>query len=120
LVRVKIGNWTLEGIEPGKYKTETIHLPKSTGGPQPRPNQRRAGKPTMDAKADARGNNPNKAPGEKGQVKSGEAGRALKAGTGKKPGAPGSRAKTLPKTAKPTTQTVIIQKPKPKITLDPK
>jgi 23S rRNA pseudouridine2457 synthase len=30
LVRVKIGNWTLEGIEPGKYKTETIHLPQTT------------------------------------------------------------------------------------------
>lgn len=29
LVRVKIGNWTLEGIEPGTYKTETVHLPKS-------------------------------------------------------------------------------------------
>jgi 23S rRNA pseudouridine2457 synthase len=121
LVRVKIGSWTLEGIEPGKYKTETIHLPKSAGNPQPRPNQRRAGKPTIDAKANARGSNPNKAPGEKGQAKSAEAGRVPKAGIGKKPGIPGgAKVKTLPKTAKPTTQTVIIQKPKPKITLDPK
>lgn len=30
LVRVKIGEWTLEGIEPGKYKTETVQPPKST------------------------------------------------------------------------------------------
>lgn len=30
LVRVKIGNWTLEGIEQGKYKTETVQPPKST------------------------------------------------------------------------------------------
>jgi len=30
LVRVKIGNWTLEGIEQGKYKTETVQAPKST------------------------------------------------------------------------------------------
>lgn len=31
LVRVKIGNWTLEGIEQGKYKTETVATPKSKG-----------------------------------------------------------------------------------------
>lgn len=29
LVRVKIGNWTLEGITPGEYKATTINLPKS-------------------------------------------------------------------------------------------
>lgn len=33
LVRVKIGNWTLEGIDPGKYKTETVQPPKSTAKP---------------------------------------------------------------------------------------
>lgn len=32
LVRVKIGNWTLEGIEPGKHKIETIHLPANAPG----------------------------------------------------------------------------------------
>lgn len=30
LVRVKIGDWTLEGIEQGKYKTETVQPLKST------------------------------------------------------------------------------------------
>jgi len=29
LVRVKIGNWTLEGIAPGEYKVTTVNLPKS-------------------------------------------------------------------------------------------
>jgi len=29
LVRVKIGDWTLEGIEQGKYKVETVQPPKS-------------------------------------------------------------------------------------------
>lgn len=29
LVRVKIGNWTLEGIAPGEYKSQTVNLPKS-------------------------------------------------------------------------------------------
>jgi 23S rRNA pseudouridine2457 synthase len=35
LVRVKIGNWTLEGIEPGKYKVETINLPANAPGARP-------------------------------------------------------------------------------------
>ncbi len=39
LVRVKIGPWTLEGIEPGQYRTETVHAPKSSTAP------RRQGKP---------------------------------------------------------------------------
>lgn len=29
LVRVKIGNWSIADIEPGKYLVETLHLPKS-------------------------------------------------------------------------------------------
>lgn len=28
LVRIAIGNWRLQGIEQGKYKTENVHLPK--------------------------------------------------------------------------------------------
>jgi 23S rRNA pseudouridine2457 synthase len=36
LVRVKIGNWTLEGIAPGEYKATTINLPKSALAENPR------------------------------------------------------------------------------------
>ncbi|GGY66777.1 hypothetical protein GCM10011613_08490 [Cellvibrio zantedeschiae] len=42
LVRVKIGNWTLEGIAPGEYKTTTVNLPKSAMAEMPRS---RNGKP---------------------------------------------------------------------------
>lgn len=45
LVRVKIGNWTLEGIEQGKYKTETVNVPsaalKPAGRTKPRTNSSR-------------------------------------------------------------------------------
>jgi len=48
LVRVKIGNWTLEGIEPGKHKVETLNLPANAPGAKPnRPGQTR---PTQDQK----------------------------------------------------------------------
>ena len=30
LVRVKIGNWSIENIEPGKYITETVHTPEAS------------------------------------------------------------------------------------------
>lgn len=36
LVRVKIGDWTLEGIAPGEHKAMTIHLPKSALSDMPR------------------------------------------------------------------------------------
>lgn len=39
LVRVKIGSWTLEGLEPGKYRVETLHMPKSAPS-RPARNQR--------------------------------------------------------------------------------
>lgn len=50
LVRVKIGNWTLEGISPGEYKATTINLPKSALADAPRnrhnrPNQGQTRKP---------------------------------------------------------------------------
>jgi 23S rRNA pseudouridine2457 synthase len=45
LVRVKIGNWTLEGIAPGEYKATTINLPKSAMTEAPR---RRNNRPAQD------------------------------------------------------------------------
>lgn len=100
LVRVKIGSWTLEGIEPGKYKTETIHLPKTAGNIPARPNQKR---PAHNA---GRGKPSDKAGGAK------EPGRNAKPAAPKKP----MSGKTTPKASKPATQTLVIQKPKPRIT----
>ncbi len=123
LVRVKIGSWTLEGIEPGKYKTETIHLPRTAGSPQARPTQRRTGNTTAEAKKPG-GTNTHHKPAQykstdgRATNKSGETGRTAKPAAGKKPGA-GSRAKLPTKVAKPATQTLVIQKPKPKITREP-
>ena len=111
LVRVKIGNWTLEGIEPGKHKVETIHLPKTTGTSRAhqRSTHKSPGKPEESAgtkkqglnrgpKSDSPGNNPSPAR--------------------KKPYAAQSRPQT--KAPKPVTQTLVIQKPKLKITPEPK
>jgi 23S rRNA pseudouridine2457 synthase len=42
LVRVKIGNWTLEGIAPGEYKATAINLPKSALTDAPRSHTRPA------------------------------------------------------------------------------
>jgi 23S rRNA pseudouridine2457 synthase len=42
LVRVRIGNWSIDDIEPGKYQIETLSLPKSAATARP---QRPAGKP---------------------------------------------------------------------------
>jgi len=36
LVRVKIGNWDLEGIAQGEYKVINVHLPKSAAAPTSR------------------------------------------------------------------------------------
>lgn len=44
LVRVKIGNWTLEGIAPGEYKVTAINLPKSALAEMPR---NRSNRPTQ-------------------------------------------------------------------------
>lgn len=118
LVRVKIGNWTLEGIEPGKYKSETIHLPKTAGSTQTRPSQKRpnrviqnTGGEKTNQKTDAT-KDPSRSEKSRGGDKPGRGG---KPGGQKKP----LGGKTTPKPSKPTTHTVVIQKPKPKITREP-
>lgn len=118
LVRVKIGNWTLEGIEPGKYKVETIHMPKTQGKPQTRNNASRgskpgnSGKPTTGGAALPSATKASTGRGKQnpGQVRTGEKLTAS---------ASHGRAKPTNKTAKPTNQTLVIQKPKPKIPRDP-
>jgi len=50
LVRVKIGNWTLEGIESGKYKVEALHLPANAPGARPNSRQNNTNKPHSNSK----------------------------------------------------------------------
>jgi 23S rRNA pseudouridine2457 synthase len=104
LVRVKIGNWTLEGIEPGKYKTETVHAPKSSSSQPRRSGSTPIKKPGAARKErpanEKHSNTENKRDGNK------PGNTATRARTTVKPAAPKS-------TVKPTT--LVIQKPKPKL-----
>ena len=114
LVRVKIGDWTLEGIEQGKYKTEIVQPPKSTtkGGT----NNARTGNsnfkhksavktpganPSTPTKA-----NPNKAPANK--TKGTPQNKRSVQGTNKSAQA-----------TKPASKTLVIQKPKSRKIVDP-
>ena len=100
LVRVKIGSWTLEGIEPGKYKTETVHAPRN-GSSQPRRNSPATPKQPL-RNNDARGNGEKKSEGNsKSETKPAKP-RAAKPATAKP-------------AAKPAAKTLVIQKPKPKL-----
>ncbi len=107
LVRVKIGNWTLEGIEQGKYKTETVQAPKSTvksGAHNARTrNNNVKHKPVAKTPgtnlSTANKTNPNKTPNNKTK------------------GAPQNKrpvqSKNKPaQVTKPTAKTLVIQKPK--------
>ncbi len=102
LVRVKIGNWTLEGIEPGKYKVETINLPANALGAKPnrsgnnRPANNRSGnnRPTQSENTDQ------KIAGQKPVNKP-------------RPKTAAPKKSVSEKTAEKKT-TVIIQKPKPR------
>lgn len=96
LVRVKIGNWTLEGIEPGKYKTETVHTPKSSSS-QPRRNS-----PGVTKKPIKEGSNGEKKREENNKSRP----------TPVKPRSPKPAAKPV---EKPAPKTLIIKKPKPKL-----
>jgi 23S rRNA pseudouridine2457 synthase len=104
LVRVKIGNWTLEGIEPGKYKTETVHTPKSSSS-QPKRNSSATSKKPGTARNE-RTRNEKDSNTDKKRDWDKPRNAATKAHTTVKP--------VMPKnTAKPTT--LVIQKPKPKL-----
>ncbi len=104
LVRVKIGNWTLEGIEQGKYKTETVQPPKSNTGSTRNKNSRSQQKPaTKTAKTKpADSNKPGAAKSKSTQ-----------------PNARPSTANKSGPTTKPVTKTLVIQKSKPKRIISP-
>jgi 23S rRNA pseudouridine2457 synthase len=100
LVRVKIGNWTLEGIAPGEYKATTINLPKSTlaDAPRNRSNRQQDRKP--------RGASAKPADGEK---------KATRLSNSDKSGKPPQRkintniSPAKPATSKPVATKVIIK-----------
>lgn len=104
LVRVKIGNWTLEGIAQGKYKTETVQPPKSTAkagvnGTRIRNNNFKH-KPTAKT--------PNAAPSNPNKTKA-----ALQHKR------PSQVANKPAQAAKPAVKTLVIQKPKSRKIIDP-
>ena len=131
LVRVKIGNWTLEGIEQGKYKTETVQMPKSatnkssaanksprarSGTPGDRSNrQTNEGAKRTNTNSDARGNASNrdarsdKPAGNRAGNKSGSQSARVK-----KAAVPGAKP-----AASPAHKTLVIQKPKAKRIVNP-
>ncbi|WP_290702910.1 pseudouridine synthase [Amphritea sp.] len=37
LIRVAIGNWTVDGLAPGAFRTEQVNIPVSKSKPRPRP-----------------------------------------------------------------------------------
>lgn len=131
LVRVKIGSWTLEGIEQGKYKTETVQVPKSatnkssaanksprtrSGTSADRSNcQTNEGAKRTNTNSDARGNANNrdarsdKPAGNRAGNKSGSQSARVK-----KAAVPGAKP-----AASPAHKTLVIQKPKAKRIVNP-
>lgn len=115
LVRVKIGTWTLEGIEPGKYKTETLNLPKSALAETSRNTNGRGGnnrhreQPRGDATNQPSTPNSDK-PRTPKKSTNGNAENRNQRGDQTRRSKPAT-----PKTAEKKTTTVIIQKPKSKL-----
>lgn len=130
LVRVKIGSWTLEGIEQGKYKTETVQVPKSAtnkssaANKSPRtrsgtsadrsnrqPNEGKRTNTNSDARENAsnRDTRSDKPAGNRAGNKSGS-----QSARAKKPVVPGAKP-----AASPAHKTLVIQKPKAKRIVNP-
>lgn len=101
LVRVQIGNWTLEGVEQGKYKTEAVPTPKTSPSARTTTNTRNHGK-----------NKPRSAAAQTAEPKPAQ----KRPGTGT---TTNQAPKKIPASAKPTAKTHIIQKPKPKRIINP-
>lgn len=105
LVRVKIGTWTLEGIEPGQYRVETLHMPKSASARHTEKTPARTAKP-----ASRKGASSQHAPGAR-PIAPGKMAKGNASGANTKP-------HTKPKAAdqhKPANKTLVIQKPRSKL-----
>ncbi len=111
LVRMKIGNWTLEGIEQGKYKTETVQAPKSAANKSPRTRNSTQNNTRGDVRGNAhsRDARSDKPTGSRSGNKSGN-----QAARTKKPSAP-----TVKPAANIAHKTLVIQKPKAKRIVNP-
>ena len=139
LVRVKIGPWTLEGLEPGKYRVETLHMPKSASKPS-RPGRapigaRASNQPGGQGKNSANPASTKPRSANSGAANSGSATPSKSAtqqggrrADGEQAGKSNFKAKTSaakkPATttktttraqSKPATKTLVIQKPKPRV-----
>lgn len=128
LVRVKIGNWTLEGIEQGKYKTETVTVPKSLQKPstgfKPRTGEARPAntghkraeeKPTEGRRQGVKSHKGGNSPSTTGKKTGAVAMRSKSSSTQSPNARPTSPGQTV---AKPAVKTLVIQKPKRKLDRD--
>lgn len=95
LVRVKIGNWTLEGITPGEYKATTINLPKSAMTEMPRSRNNR---PTQGQERKAAGDKTKPTDGQKRPARN-------------NPNANGDKNRARPPARKPNTSRPTAPKP---------
>lgn len=119
LVRVKIGNWTLEGIEQGKYKTETVQPPKSAAKASANNARARNNNAKQNPAAKTHGANPsnaNKTNPNKTNPNKISANKPKGASQNKRPA---QGANKPVQGAKPATKTLVIQKPKPKRMIEP-
>jgi 23S rRNA pseudouridine2457 synthase len=112
LVRVKIGNFTLEGIAPGEYKATTVNLPKSAAAEAPRGRKSRT-TPSADRR-----------PAKSAKAKPRDGNQAAHTPSGDKSAKPahrkpsGQRAAPKPSAPKPATTTVIVKPSRPKPVAD--
>jgi 23S rRNA pseudouridine2457 synthase len=126
LVRVKIGNWTLEGIEQGKYKIENVQVPKIAGakaargrsGGQKNPRAAKPGAAVRNGQKENRINKPgsNKPEGQ-GPDRRKSAANKSRIKANNQP-TQSKQPATITATANKA-KTLIIQKPKPKRIINP-
>lgn len=118
LVRVKIGNWTLEGIEQGKYKTETVTVPKSMQKPGSRPKQKPSDGRQTPTGEQRRDDNRQGAKPKRGGNSPSTAGNKTTGAPARNHSTKSQSSKPKTTAAKPAVKTLIIQKPKRKLDSD--
>ena len=114
LVRVKIGNWTLEGIEQGKYKTETVQPPKTAAKPSANNARARNNNAKHNPATKTHGANPSNA----NKINPNKTSANKPKGTSQNK-RPAQGANKPAQGTKPATKTLVIQKPKPKRMIEP-
>ncbi len=136
LVRVKIGNWTLEGIEQGKHKVENVQVPKSAMGKATTNKSPRARTGSPTGKVSTNGKPSTNRPSGRGDsaTRGDRSGKASPSNSspinkpanknGNRPGNSAGRAqRPSAPAAKPTAanthKTLVIQKPKAKRIVNP-